>query len=610
MPAAAGAAAGGAAALGALLTMTASGVRPREVWDAVKDLLTQRTGSETPSDDQEATDRALQELNEQRRREKAETQRILAEEAERDKKEAAERAHAEQRVRYLMEGDILRENLEKQEARSLELVKQAEEAMQHSLLKTIFTCRYPDGSFSYSMAGIHMATSYLSAGVLPALTYTKGFLTLTPSTYIFSVGSASYMYDDLRRNANYSPTSAGLLAAGWTAGAEVLGSIAGHGIGKGVTSVVKSAGAAVSELFGSSVRRAGAEVGDAVEAAAGSAGKGKLSGAASTYEMRTAAATMKTLTNGTAEEQKMAAKDMLRLPQHVKAELERTGKISPSQVKTITDAQTRITEDAIDEATPKAMKEFTEKTGVKLEKSTVANQSSARPWSQRSLETTDEDRTVFLKFDKEGYDNYVKNVAKGDEAAAKGMLYNVYKEAQDKNMTTALSKQGLKPEDVKYGTYVETGGTKGEVNLPSSRTEAAHQTSPTPAKEFAVNPETGRIEPPKPKSQQAIFDEKALEEFKKSGTPPPETGTKITAKDAALQMELYKKKLSKGDMGPYDTAKAFQRYCKGAAISKKPYDQDLLDECLKAANSPTKEMKGLGPQGQAQLIEKTKRAVH
>lgn len=53
MPAAAGAAAGGAAALGALLTMTASGVRPREVWDGVKDLLTQRTGSVTESDEEE-----------------------------------------------------------------------------------------------------------------------------------------------------------------------------------------------------------------------------------------------------------------------------------------------------------------------------------------------------------------------------------------------------------------------------------------------------------------------------------------------------------------------------------------------------------------------------
>ena len=151
---------------------------------------------------------------------------------------------------------------------------------------------------------------------------------------------------------------------------------------------------------------------------------------------------------------------------------------------------------------------------------------------------------------------------------------------------------------------------KGEVNLPSSRTEAAHQTSPTPAKEFAVDQETGLIKPPKPKSQQSIFDDKAMEEFKKSGAPPPEAGMKITAKDAGLQKVLYKNKIIKGDMGPYDAAKAFQRYSKGAAIGKEPYDRDTLNECLKVTNHPTDEIKGLGPQGQEQLIERIKKAVN
>jgi hypothetical protein len=52
--------------LGALLTMAASGVRPREVWDGMSDLLTQSTGSKTPSDDQEVYDEALKKLNEER----------------------------------------------------------------------------------------------------------------------------------------------------------------------------------------------------------------------------------------------------------------------------------------------------------------------------------------------------------------------------------------------------------------------------------------------------------------------------------------------------------------------------------------------------------------
>lgn len=46
VPAAAGAAAGGVAAVGSLLTMLASGVRPREVWDGVKELLTQGPATE------------------------------------------------------------------------------------------------------------------------------------------------------------------------------------------------------------------------------------------------------------------------------------------------------------------------------------------------------------------------------------------------------------------------------------------------------------------------------------------------------------------------------------------------------------------------------------
>jgi len=607
-PAAAGAAAGGVAAIGSLLAMTASGVRPREVWDEVKDLLTQRSTAETASDDQEATDRALQELDEQRSREKAETQQILKEEAKRDEQEAAERAHVEKRVRYLMEGDIFKENLQKQEKLSQALTEQA---MTHGWLKTICTCRYPDGSFSYSMAGIHMATSLLSTELLPALTYTKGFLTLTPSTCIFGAGNASYMYDDYRA-AGYSPIKATMMAATMTVGTEVAASGIGHGLGIVAAPLAKGVGKGINclaeDVLGISGKSAVKETGEAVETAVSSAGKVKLS--PTQYEMRTAAATMKTLTNGTVEEQKIAAKDMLRLSQDVKAELERTGKINPAQVKIITDAQTRISENALDEATPKAMEKFTEKTGVKLEKATVANQSSARAWSQRSLETTDEDRTVFLKFDKESYDNYVKNEFKGDEAAAQNALNNTYKEVHDKNMDAALAKQGVTRGDVKYGTYVGTGGTKGEVNLPTTRTEVAHQTSPTPAKEFEVNPETGKIGPPKSKSQQSIFDEKAMDEYKKSGTPPPETGTKITAKDAEQQVKLYRKKLTKGDMGPYDAAKGYQRYCKGLAILKKPYDRDLLDQCLKVTNHPTDAMKDLGPQGQAQLMEKITRAVH
>jgi len=65
MPAAAGAAAGGAAALGALLTMAASGVRPRDVWDGVKDLLTQHQTEETPPDDQAAYDEAEKRFREE-----------------------------------------------------------------------------------------------------------------------------------------------------------------------------------------------------------------------------------------------------------------------------------------------------------------------------------------------------------------------------------------------------------------------------------------------------------------------------------------------------------------------------------------------------------------
>jgi len=67
VPAAAGAAAGTAAATGALLMMAASGVRPKEVWDGMKDLMSQGTTlEEPPSEEQSTYDEAWEQFKEER----------------------------------------------------------------------------------------------------------------------------------------------------------------------------------------------------------------------------------------------------------------------------------------------------------------------------------------------------------------------------------------------------------------------------------------------------------------------------------------------------------------------------------------------------------------
>ena len=67
VPAAAGAAAGTAAATGALLMMAASGVKPKEVWDGIKNLMSQGTTlEEPPSEEQSAYDEAWEQFKEER----------------------------------------------------------------------------------------------------------------------------------------------------------------------------------------------------------------------------------------------------------------------------------------------------------------------------------------------------------------------------------------------------------------------------------------------------------------------------------------------------------------------------------------------------------------
>lgn len=500
-------------------------------------------------------------------------------------------------------------------------------------LRELFTCRDPHGKLSVEALTTQIGIITVTGGLGSIPLRLGGWVTLeipyTAAAFAFAGGT----YNSYDRWMSGEPlTQAVVKGYGTAAGVELIGA----GLGKGLVRVL---GAGAREVVEGGVRSTVArEAGEAMETAAGSALSSELKQVKTAVVeamgesriIRSAEGIKKTYgpkLKGASEVEKrivqtadkIAAGNREKMLELLKqrdrlTELQKSGAITQEQINRIAEAGSREVDDILDRAIPQTMKEFEEKTGIKVLKNFTGNQgSSARSGgANRFIATTDEDRSLAQLFDEKQLQSYADNVHGGDRLAAYDDLNKQFTDMLNHNFSEEAARRNLSSEMLGYTGYAGSGTKAGPGSYDSGFVDVSQQVKGSTIIHSAGS--GGTVTSYKT-SGQAWTDAHRLARTPSGtvlqGTASRAPGSGVISGESAISMAKNALKIANKEVvEPVELAKGIVRFDKAMTILEGPrFNRALYETAKWLREKPSEAMQSLGAEKLAEFSDAARQAI-
>ena len=360
--------------------------------------------------------------------------------------------------------------------------------------RELFTCRDAHGNLSLEAIATQIAVISVTGGTGSIPLRLGGWTSLEVpySTAAFAFGSGSYNAYD-RWMAGEPLPQAVIKGYGTAAAVEVIGAGLGKGLGRlsgaGVSEVVEesaeaAAGAAKTVGTGGKPVLTGEleQIRRGVEEATGADKLIKAAdGIKNSYgpALKGANNVEKRIVQTAANIEQENREQMLNLlKQRDKlTELQKRGAVSPDQINRVAVAGSREVDDILNKTIPQTMKEFEDKTGIKVLKNFTGNQgSSARlGGSNRFIATTDEDRSLAQLFEEKQLQEFAGKMHGGNRQAAYDDLNKQFTGMLNDNVAREAAGRKLSSEMLGYTGYAGSGTKAGPGSYASGFVDVSQQ---------------------------------------------------------------------------------------------------------------------------------------
>ena len=506
-------------------------------------------------------------------------------------------------------------------------------------VRELFTCRDPHGNLSVEaiVTQIAVITTTGGLGSIPLRLGGWATLEIPYSAAAFAFGSGTYNAYD-RWMAGEPLTSAVVKGYGTAAGMELIGA----GLGKGLGRVIGTgASEVVEDGLKSTVTR---QAGEALEAAGKSGPAGRAALSPELQQVKTAvvetAGERRIIQSaegikrtygpelkgaGEVEKRIVQTADKIGAESHQKTlellkqrdrltELQKGGHITQEQVNRVAEAGSREVDDILNKTIPQTMKEFEEKTGVKVLKNFTGNQgSSARPGgANRYISTTDEDRSLSQLFDEKQLKAYADTVHKGDRLAAYDDLNKQFTDMLNRNFAREAADRKLNSEMLGYTGYAGSGTKAGPGSYDSGFVDVSQQ-----AKGSTVIHSTGSsgAVTSYKTSGQAWTDAYRLArtpaEDVLRGTAPRAPGSGVISGESAISMAKNALKIANKDGAEaVELAKGIVRFDKAMTILEGPrFNRALYETARWLREKPSEALQSMGADKLSEFSDTARRAI-
>jgi hypothetical protein len=496
--------------------------------------------------------------------------------------------------------------------------------------RELFTCRDPHGNLSLEAIATQIAviTATGGAGSIPLRLGGWTALEIPYSAAAFAFGSGTCNAYD-RWMAGEPLPEAVLKGYGTAAGMEIVSAGLGKGIGKlvgeGAAEVVEEAasstagkgvGAAASRPALSSeleLVRKGVEEATGADKLVRAAGNIKKTYGPALKGANEAEKRIVQTATRIEEENHRKMLDLLKQREKLTG-LQKSGVVSQAQINSVAEAGSREVDDILNKTIPQTMKEFEEKTGVKVLKNFTGNQgSSARAGgSNRFIATTDEDRSMAQLFEEKQLREYAGRIHGGDRQAAYDDLNKQFTDLLNGNVAREATDRGLNSEMLGYTGYAGSGTKAGPGSYASGFVDVSQQTKGSTIihyidKDGAVNSYKT--------SGQAWTDAHQMARTpvgdSVSGAAPRPAGSGVINGEAAISMAKNAKKIAdKEGAEAVELAKGIVRFDKALTVLTGPRLNRSVYEIAKLLREkPGETMQALGPEKLAEFSSTARKVI-
>jgi hypothetical protein len=506
--------------------------------------------------------------------------------------------------------------------------------------RELFTCRDAHGNLSLEALGTQVAVMTVTGGLggIPLRLGGWAALEIPYSAAVFAFGSGTYNSYD-RWMAGEPLPQAVIKGYGTAAGVEIISA----GLGKGLSKII---GTGVSEALEETAKSAaGRGTGGAVAEAAGKAGtagraalspelelvrKGVEEAAGADKLVRSANGIKKTYgpaLKGANDVEKRIVQTAERVEKenHEKmldllkqrdklTELQKRGAVSQEQINRVAGAASKEVDDILDKTVPQTMKEFEEKTGVKVLKNFTGNQgSSARPGgSGRFIATTDEDRSLAQLFEDKQLQAYADKFHSGNHQSAYDDLNKQFTDLLNTNVGHEAANRKLSSEMLGYTGYAGSGTKAGPGSYASGFVDVSQQAKGSTIIHYVD--EAGTVRSYKT-SGQAWTDAHQMARTPAGdvikGVAPRPAGSGVINGEAALSMAKNAKKIAdKEAVESVEMAKGIVRFDKALTILEGPrLNRAVYETARWLREKPSEAMQALGPEKLAEFTSTARKVI-
>jgi len=512
--------------------------------------------------------------------------------------------------------------------------------------KELFTCRDPHGNLSVEAIITQVAVVAVTGGTGSIPLRLGGLATLEVpyAAAGFAFGSGSYNAYD-RWMAGEPLPQAVIKGYGTAAGWEMIGAGLGKGVSKGLGNALRSVtGSEAGEVIEQGARSVVKDAGIAAEAA-GKAGAASRSALSTELEqvrkgvqeamgtdrlIRSAGGIKKSYGAGLkgagdVEKRIVQTAERIEKESHEKmldllkqrdrlAELQKKGAVTQQQINRIADAGSREVGDILNKTIPQTMKEFEDKTGIKVLKNFTGNQgSSARPGgSNRYIATTDEDRSLAQLFEEKQIRSYAEKFHAGDRLAAYDDLNRKFTDMLNGNFALEAEGRGLNSELLGYTGYAGSGTKAGPGSYDSNFVDASQQVKGSTV--IHSTGSSGAINSYRT-SGQAWTDAYQLartpvDDVVKSTAPAP-AGSAVMGGSAATSMADNALKIANKEVvEAVEMAKGVVRLDKAMTLLEGPrLNRAVYETARWLREKPSEAMQALGPEKLAEFTSTAREAI-
>jgi hypothetical protein len=295
-------------------------------------------------------------------------------------------------------------------------------------------------------------------------------------------------------------------------------------------------------------------------------------------------------------------------------ELQKSGAVSQAQINRVAEAGSREVDDIMDKTVPQTMKEFEEKTGIKVLKNFTGNQgSSARPGgSNRFIATTDEDRSLAQLFEEKQLQEYARKVHGGDRQAAYDDLNKQFTDLLNGNVAREAKDRGLNSEMLGYTGYAGSGAKAGPGSYASGFVDVSQQTKGSTIihyidKDGAVNSykTSGQVWTDAHQMARTPAGDVV------SGAAPRPSGSGVINGEAAISMAKNAKKIAdKESAEAVELAKGVVRFDKALTVLTGPrLNRSVYEIARLLREKPGETMQALGPEKLAEFSATARKVI-